>query len=133
MATSGLAADGAPPSVPSLGRRSVIGLDSLLPCLLLAVTAILVVYPVSMVLYGSLRDAAPGQPGGFTLASWRSVLADAETYRVLARSLLIALPRTALALALASAFAWSLARTNTPYPRLLESLLVFMFFLPELP
>ena len=38
-----------------------------------------------------------------------------------------------LALLLATAFAWCIARTNTPGTRLLEGLLVFMFFLPELP
>ena len=34
---------------------------------------------------------------------------------------------------LATVFAWCIARTNTPAKRLLEGLLVFMFFLPELP
>ena len=43
---------------------------------------------------------------------------------VLANSILIALPRTILALALATAFAWCVARTNTPCPRLLEGLSV---------
>src|SRR5262249_36766008 len=96
-------------------------------------TAAVVVYPVAMVLYGSVRDAAPGQAGAFTLESWRGVLSDPATFRVLASSLLIAVPRTVLALALATAFAWCLARTNVPAPRLLEGLLAFMFFLPELP
>jgi iron(III) transport system permease protein len=107
--------------------------DSLLPLGLLIATAVIVVYPVAMVFYGSFRDTAPGQPGAFTLANWRAVLSDAGTFRVLANSILIALPRTALALALATAFAWCVARTNTPCPRLLEGLLAFMFFLPELP
>ena len=48
------------------------------------VTAFMVVYPLAMVLYGSVRDAAPGQPGAFTLAHWRAVLSDASTFRVLA-------------------------------------------------
>ena len=105
----------------------------MVPLALLAVAAVLVVYPVAMVFYGSFRDTAPGQPGALTLANWRAVLGDAATFRVLANSILIALPRTILALALATAFAWCVARTNTPYPRVLEGLLAFMFFLPELP
>jgi iron(III) transport system permease protein len=113
--------------------RGVLGLGSLLPLLLLVVTVLMVVYPLGMVLYGSFRDAAPGQPGNFTLANWQSVLTDAGTYRVLATSIGIALPRTLLALVLAAAFAWCVARTTTPYKRLLEGLLAFMFFLPELP
>src|SRR5262249_47044963 len=107
--------------------------ENLLPLSLLTVTAWLIVYPVAMVLFGSVRNAAPGQGGVFTLVNWRSVLGDPETFRVLANSLLIAVPRTLLALALATGFAWCVARTNTPCPRLLEGLLAFMFFLPELP
>jgi iron(III) transport system permease protein len=133
MATSDVAAERMTPRVPLARRWASIRLDTLLPLGLLLVTALMVVYPVSMVFYGSVKDSAPGQPGAFTLASWRAVLTDPSTFRVLANSILIALPRTALALALATAFAWCVARTNTPYPRLLESLLAFMFFLPELP
>jgi iron(III) transport system permease protein len=106
---------------------------ALLPLALLIATAFMVLYPLAMVLYGSVRDAAPGQPGAFTLAHWRAVLTDASTYRLLLTSVLIALPRTILALLLATAFAWCLARTTTPGKRLLEGLLVFLFFLPELP
>jgi iron(III) transport system permease protein len=114
-------------------RWGMIRADTVLPAVLLLVTALIVVYPVSMVVYGSFKDTAPGQAGALTLANWRTVLADAATFRVLANSILIALPRTILALALATAFAWCVARTNTPCPRLLEGLLAFMFFLPELP
>jgi iron(III) transport system permease protein len=118
---------------PQRGEGVVVRWDALLPLLLLVATALIVVYPVGMVLYGSVRDAAPGQAGAFTLANWRAVLEDPATFRVLANSILIALPRTILALALATVFAWCVARTNTPHPRLLEGLLAFMFFLPELP
>jgi iron(III) transport system permease protein len=113
--------------------RRRLRLDAVLPLSLLAVTAFMVVYPLAMVVYGSVRDAAPGQPSAFTLASWRLVLSDPDTYRVLLTSILIALPRTLLALLLAAAFAWCLARTTTPAKRVLEGLLVFLFFLPELP
>jgi iron(III) transport system permease protein len=61
------------------------------------------------------------------------VLADPSTLQLLATSVLIAVPRTILALLLATVFAWCLARTTTPGKRLLEGLLVFLFFLPELP
>jgi iron(III) transport system permease protein len=137
MTTSGVAAPLPLPSRPAgmggAGVADALRTDNLLPLGLLLVTACMVVYPVSMVLYGSVKDAAPGQPGALTLANWRAVLGDPETFRVLANSILIALPRTVLALALATAFAWCVARTNTPFPRLLEGLLAFMFFLPELP
>jgi iron(III) transport system permease protein len=113
--------------------RRALRLNALLPLALLAATAFMVVYPLAMVLYGSVRDAAPGQPSAFTLEHWRAVLSDAGTFQVLLTSLAIALPRTVLALLLATAFAWCIARTTTPGKRLLEGLLVFLFFLPELP
>jgi iron(III) transport system permease protein len=133
MATSDVVIERATRRV-SLGHvRRLFSAEAILPLVLLAVTSVMIVYPLSMVLYGSFKESAPGQPGGFTLAHWSEVLADASTFRVLANSILIALPRTALALALATAFAWCIARTSTPCKRLLEGLLVFLFFLPELP
>jgi iron(III) transport system permease protein len=124
------------PLAPRASRvrlRRLLSADALLPLVLLAVTSVMVLYPLAMVLYGSVKDSAPGQPGEFTLAHWRAVLFDVSTFRVLMNSILIALPRTVLALALATAFAWCIARTTTPGKRLLEGLLVFLFFLPELP
>ena len=124
------------PLAPRASRVRLLRLvsaDALLPFVLLAVTSVMVLYPLAMVLYGSVKDSAPGQPGEFTLAHWRAVLYDVSTFRVLMNSILIALPRTVLALALATAFAWCIARTTTPGKRLLEGLLVFLFFLPELP
>lgn len=121
------------PWVPVGQVRRLIRLESLLPLGLLAVTAFVVVYPLGMVLYGSLKEAAPGQPGALTLENWRTVLSDASTFQVFLTSILIAVPRTLLALVLATLFAWIVARTTTPCKRLLEGLLVFMFFLPELP
>jgi iron(III) transport system permease protein len=115
------------------GRRRSLRLEALLPLALTVLVAALVIYPLGMVVFGTLWSAAPGQPGTLTLENWASVLSDAATYEVLLTSLAIALPRTLLALALATAFAWCIARTNTPGKRLLEGLLVFMFFLPELP
>jgi iron(III) transport system permease protein len=124
------------PLAPRASRvrlRRLLSADALLPLVLLTVTSVMVLYPLAMVLYGSVKDSAPGQPGEFTLAHWRAVLFDVSTFRVLMNSILIALPRTVLALALATAFAWCIARTTTPGKRLLEGLLVFLFFLPELP
>src|ERR671912_478785 len=92
-------------------------LETLLPAGLTVLVALLVLYPLGMVVFGTFWSAAPGQPGTLTLENWRSVLGDPATFEVL----------------LTTVFAWCIARTNTPAKRLLEGLLVFMFFLPELP
>jgi iron(III) transport system permease protein len=133
MATRGVFVERVRPLAGAGAGRRWLRPANLLPLALLAVTAFMVVYPLGMVLYGSLREEAPGLPGPLTVENWRSVLSDASTFRVFFTTILIALPRTLLALALATAFAWVVARTTTPGKRLLEGLLVFMFFLPELP
>jgi iron(III) transport system permease protein len=133
MATRDVLIERAAPSLVAGRARRWLRRAHLLPLALLAVTAFMVVYPLAMVLYGSLTEVAPGQPGSLTLENWRSVLSDPDTFRVFFTTILIALPRTLLALALATIFAWTVARTTTPGKRLLEGLLVFMFFLPELP
>src|SRR6185295_9091812 len=119
--------------VPARGPRRGPRLEAWLPFGLTVLVAILVVYPLGMVVFGTFWSAAPGQPGTLTLENWRSVLSDPATFEVLLTSLAIAIPRTLLALVLATVFAWCIARTNTPCKRMLEGLLVFMFFLPELP
>lgn len=125
-------AGGAEEARPPARRRGP-RLEAWLPFGLTVLVALLVVYPLGMVVFGTLWSAAPGQPGTITFEHWRAVLSDRATWEVLLTSLGIAIPRTLLALALAAAFAWCIARTNTPGKRLLEGLLVFMFFLPELP
>ena len=105
----------------------------MLPLCLTVLVAILVIYPLAMLVSGTFWSAAPGQPGTLTLENWEVVLWDRTTFNILLTSLAIAVPRTLLALLLATAFAWCIARTNVPCKRMLEGLLVFMFFLPELP
>lgn len=122
----------ATPDSESGGRR-IFRWEALLPLGLTGLVAFLVIYPLGMVVFGSFWSAPPGQPGTLTLANWTAVLSDRSTFDILLASLAIAIPRTLLALVLATAFAWCIARTNVPCKRLLEGLLVFMFFLPELP
>ena len=105
----------------------------MLPLGLSMLVAALVVYPLGMLVFGTFWSAAPGQPGTLTLENWEAVLGDRATFDILLTSLAIAAPRTLLALLLATAFAWCIARTNVPCKRFLEGLLAFMFFLPELP
>jgi iron(III) transport system permease protein len=115
------------------GKPRLLRLEAALPLGLTLLVAFLVIYPIGMLVFGSFWSAAPGQPGTLTLQNWAAVLADGATFEVLLASLAIAVPRTLLALLLATAFAWCIARTNIPCKRILEGLLVFMFFLPELP
>ncbi len=118
---------------PVAGSAARFSWTTVLPLGLTLLVAFLVIYPLGMLVFGTFWSAAPGQPGTLTLENWASVLSDRATFEVLLTSLAIAIPRTLLALLLATAFAWCIARTNIPCKRVLEGLLVFMFFLPELP
>src|SRR5262245_3537844 len=120
-------------AVADRGKRRSLRPEVLLPLGLTVLVAVLVIYPLGMVVFGTFWSAAPGQPGTLTLENWTKVLSDPATFEVLLTSVAIAVPRTLLALLLATIFAWCIARTNVPGKRLLEGLLVFMFFMPELP
>jgi iron(III) transport system permease protein len=114
------------------GQRRRLRLEAMLPLALTVLVAALVVYPMGMVVFGTFWSAAPGQPGTLTLENWATVLSDSATFEVLLTSLAIAVPRTLLALVLATAFAWCIARTN-PRASLLEGLLSSCSFCPSCP
>lgn len=112
---------------PGLGGRQV------LPWLLVLVLALLVLYPLSMVVYSSFRDTPPGAPGALTLDAWRQTMSNPDTFSALATTLRIVIPKVLLAISVAALFAWIVARTNAHLTRVLEAMLAFMFFLPSLP
>jgi iron(III) transport system permease protein len=89
-------------------------------------------YPIVMLLFGSMRDAPPGEAASFTLAAYREAYANASTYRVLLNSFLIASVKTVFAVILGVFFAWVVTRTNTPYARVLETLIALPFFVPPI-
>src|SRR4029453_12698636 len=93
---------GQPAERVARGRpRRGLRLKTLLPTGLTVLVALLVLYPLGMVVFGTFWSAAPGQPGTLTLENWRSVLADPATFEGLLTSLVIPVPRTLLGLGLA--------------------------------
>jgi iron(III) transport system permease protein len=96
---------------------------------LLAVLAFLTVYPMAMLLYGSLHSTPPGEPGVFNLAGYASLLTG-ETAAVLLNTIVISFLHTALSLPLALFLAWIVARTDTPGRRALEIAITLPFFIP---
>lgn len=57
----------------------------------LAVVIILYVLPIVMLIVGAFRDAAPGQPGSWTLDGFRTAFSDPRTWTSLGNSLWLAL------------------------------------------
>jgi iron(III) transport system permease protein len=99
-------------------------------CLILLL-AFLSLYPLSMLLYGSLHTTPPGIPGTFDLSGYRQVFTW-PTAVVFANTVGISLIKTVIALALAVLFGWIIARTNTPARGALEVLITLPFFVPPI-
>lgn len=104
-------------------RLALIGLALLL--------AFLSLYPLSMLLYGSLHTTPPGIAGTFDLAGYRQVFTW-QTAEVFGNTVGISLVKTVASLALAVLFGWIIARTNTPARGALEVLITLPFFVPPI-
>jgi iron(III) transport system permease protein len=98
---------------------------------LIALLSFLTVYPVAMLLYGSLHSTPPGAAGEFNLAGYRAIL-TAENFKVLANTVAISLAKTIPSLLTAIFLAWIVARTDTPARRTLEVLITLPFFIPPI-
>jgi iron(III) transport system permease protein len=86
--------------------------------LILICVAILVVYlvvtPLGMLIWNSLKTTPPGVPGPLTLANFINAYSDPTLYPLLANSLLFAAGTTVFAFVIAFAMAWLVERTNAP-------------------
>jgi iron(III) transport system permease protein len=99
--------------------------------LLIVLLCFLTLYPMVMLLYGSLHSTPPGIPGEFNLDGYAGLL-SAENLVVLANTVGISLVKTILSLALAVLLAWIIARTDTPGRGVLEVLITLPFFIPPI-
>jgi iron(III) transport system permease protein len=99
--------------------------------LLIVLLCFLTLYPMVMLLYGSLHSTPPGIPGEFNLDGYAGLLST-ENLVVLANTVGISLVKTILSLALAVLLAWIIARTDTPGRGVLEVLITLPFFIPPI-
>jgi iron(III) transport system permease protein len=99
--------------------------------ILIVLLAFLSLYPLSMLLYGSLHTTPPGVPGEFNLDGYRALWSK-EYFVILRDSFGISLVKTVLSLSLATLLAWIIARTDTPGRRTLEVLITLPFFIPPI-
>jgi iron(III) transport system permease protein len=109
-------------------NKAVIGM-----ALLLLVMASMTVYPLAIILYGSLNSGVPGAPGVFTLNGYREAFGDISIAKVLWTTIWLGAARTLLSAALAIFFCWVIVRTDTPWRGSLEFFFWVNFFLPHLP
>lgn len=126
-----------PPVRASLPRhwwrvRPRITVGSLAVLLVMGLTGFLVLYPVGMLVFGSFWTDRPGLPGALTLANYLSAYTDPETYELFATTVLLMGTKTLIAAAVALGLAWIVTRTDTPFRRTLEVLIIAPFFVPGL-
>lgn len=99
--------------------------------LLIALLAVLTLYPMAMLFYGSLHSTPPGIAGEFNLNGYLG-LATTENFTVLMNTIGLSLAKTVLSMALAILLAWIVARTDTPFRGTLEVLITLPFFIPPI-
>jgi iron(III) transport system permease protein len=95
------------------------------------VLGFLSLYPMAMLLYGSLHSTPPGTAGYFNLDGYRSLLTP-DNLEVMWNTVGIALTKTVLSMVLAVLLAWIVARTDTPGRQTLEVLITLPFFIPPI-
>ena len=109
-----------------------LSLSSVVMWLLVLVVGTMTVTPVVAALTSAFRDAAPGQLGDWTLGGITRVLSDPQTWNALWTSYWLAAARALMGLSLAVVITWILARTDCPYRRQLELLIIVAYFFPGL-
>jgi iron(III) transport system permease protein len=91
----------------------------------------LTLYPLAMLLYGSLSTVPPGEAGSFSLAGYRQLLRW-EALGILGTTVAISLVKTVLGIAVAITLAWIVTRTDTPFRGAIEVLVTLPFFIPPI-
>lgn len=121
-----------PRLLPAAAQRQRAGV-SVLGTLYVAVftaVALLALIPVAALVLGSLRDAAPGLPGRWTLANWAN-LASPGVVETLLTTLVVAGLTTAFAMVIGTALALVIHRTDFRWPTAMTAMLGLSFYFPS--
>lgn len=93
---------------------------------------VIIVGPLGFMFWGSLWSTDPLTPGGtFTFQNYITTYLDPATYRLWVNTLIIGLGTTFWANFLGVGMAWVIARTNTPFRRLLEAVIILPYVVPS--
>ncbi|GAC1312961.1 MAG: iron ABC transporter permease [Chloroflexota bacterium] len=113
----------------SMARPS---LATALMWLLTVLIGFLVLFPLVMLLWGSIAGVPPGEAAQPSLAGWLEAYTSIDTYSAFANTLGLSIIRAVLSVSLAIFFAWVLTRTDVPHRRVLQLLLIAPFAIPPL-
>jgi iron(III) transport system permease protein len=118
-------------ALPRYGRSRLLR-PTVFYYLLAAILAVLILYPLGVLLTASVFSGQPGRWGDFTLVGYESWLGAFELLPILLNSVLFSGGRLLVALALGLTFAWAVARTDVPFRRTMAWMLPVPFFIPGL-
>jgi iron(III) transport system permease protein len=99
---------------------------------LLAIVAILALYPLSLIIVNSFQISRPGAIPAYGLEGWRAVFQPA-IWQSLYNTFMLVLARQLISFPLAILLAWLIARTDLPGRDFFEFAFWIPFFLPALP
>lgn len=104
--------------------------------LLLAILGFLVIYPILMLLLGSLTDTNPVVEGislrHLSIANFLVVLANPNVGEALVNTLIACGGGTAIAIVIGLLFSWIVVRTNTPFKGFIAAASILPLFAPPL-
>ena len=98
----------------------------------LAIVAIVVIYPFLLLLINSFATNRPGEPSEYGLEWWRFALSDKSMLTSLWNTGLVWLARNGIGFPIGILIAWLIARTDMPWGRWLEFFFWVSFFIPAL-
>lgn len=118
-----------PPASPTPGRWAVLRAETVVTGAASLVMAMLVLLPVGMLLFTSIRVEEFGEPPYFSLKNYTEFVASPRILRSIANTLIVSTGATLVAGFFGIALAWIHARTDMPGRRILEPLTLIPFFL----
>jgi iron(III) transport system permease protein len=125
-----------PGQVASLGwtkrLRLSFTLSTLLCSMALGLVALLVVYPIVLLLINSFHVGPFGRETHWGVENWRAAVTEPALVTAIWNTISLAVTRQAISLVLAILIAWLLARTDLPGARWLEFGFWVTVFLPSL-
>ncbi|MFQ5875599.1 MAG: ABC transporter permease, partial [Dehalococcoidia bacterium] len=112
------------PVLRVLSRR-----DSILVIVIAVLIGMTVIYPLSIMVYGTFKSTPPGEPSPLSFDNYVKMVHAEWFWEALGHTIWISLGGTVLALFLGVSMGWIVTRTDTPWIGKLEIPLIVPFFL----
>jgi iron(III) transport system permease protein len=123
------AADRRAPAGRKRGPAGKLTIESVTCIVAAALLAWLVLYPLSVLLLGSLRTDLPMRAGEFTLANFLALFTEPANLQAILNTVTSSGLATLAALLIGIALAWITSRTDTPAARFFENAFVMPYYL----